>query len=313
MSLEQVREPVRGAFVAANAAEAMDDAGVYSILVGQKAAGFVGQSKPYLEADFAVEDKQIQKAVDALSASKFKFKICTSSDCIDLMGDRSDISRKIRDREWVYADSYRFSDLHHIPAAHFHHNGIVLSLHLRSAVMPWLTEESFAAGHGLTTSNDPRLPPPNGGPEPDSQGPTGPWTNLYPVRIQNPDAFTEGAIYMLALHMDKDLSNSNYLRRIYEDIIHRIVYRALYPFKPEYYRTLQPKFRWAWQYINNEGRPKGHDRYAALLRLREHMIIHGELPSDLPRWDHSGVPGYKLVDSGWDLPHNFIPTNPKAV
>lgn len=174
MSLEQVGEPVRGAFVAANTAEALEDAGVYNVMVGQKAAGFVGQSKPYLEADFAVEDKQIQRAVDALTTSKFKFEICTSSDCIDLMGDRSDISRKSYERDWIYADSYRFSDRHHIPAAHFHHNGIALSLHLRSVAMPWLTEEGFAAGHGLTTSTDPQLPPPTGGPEPDCQGPTGP-------------------------------------------------------------------------------------------------------------------------------------------
>ncbi|BCS25499.1 uncharacterized protein APUU_50210S [Aspergillus puulaauensis] len=274
MSLEQVGEPVRGAFVAANAAEALVDAGIYNVMVGQKAAGFVGQSKPYLEADFAVEDKQIQRAVDALT--HFQIQIRNM--------------HQLR----LHRPNGRpqFSDRHHIPAAHFHHNGIALSLHLRSVAMPWLTEGGFAAGHGLTTSTEPQLPPPTGGPEPDCQGPTGPWTNLYPIRIQNPVAFTEGALYMLALHMDKDLSNSNYLRHLYEDI--------LLSYRPEYYRTLQPKFEWAWQYINDYRRPGGHDRYAPLLRLREHMIIHGELPSDLPRWDHSGVPGYALVDSGWD-------------
>jgi hypothetical protein len=52
--------------------------------------------------------------------------------------------------------------------------------------------------------------------------------------------------------------------------------------------------------MNDFSRPIGHARYAPLYRLREDMIIHGALPSDLPRWDHSFIPGYSLIDGGWD-------------
>lgn len=306
MSPQQGKEPVRGAFVAAEAAQILDDEGIYNILVGNMATGFVGHSHPYPEADFAVEDKQLQKAVDALTSSNSKFQICTKSDCIDLKGDRRGIARELFLREG-HSDLDRFSRWHHVPAAHFHHKGIALSLHLRSVVMPWLTEWSFTSGQGITNSDDPRLPPPTGSLEPCLNGPTGPWPNLYPIRIQSPDAYVEGAIYMLALYMDKDLSNSNYLRLMYEEIIYRMKYEFLDPFKPEYYRTLQRKFNWAWLYMNDYGRPQGHDRYALLYRLREDMIIHGELPSDLPRWDHSGVPGYARIDGGWDRSLSMMP------
>lgn len=298
---QQGKEPARGAFVAAEAAEILDEEGIYNILVGNMAANFVGNSEIRLEADFAVEDKQLQKAVDALTASNSKFQICTKSDCIELKEDRRAIARELFRREGRYGGVVRFSELHHVPAAHFHHKGIALSLHLRSAVMPWLTEWSFTSGHGLTTSDDPGLPPPSfSKPEPCGNGPTGPWPNLYPIRIQSPDAFVEGAIYMLALYMDKDLSDSNYMRLMYEAILYRMIYEFLAPFKREYVRNLQPKFKWAWHYMNDFSRPRGHARYAPLYRLREDMIIHGALPSDLPRWDHSFIPGYPLIDGGWD-------------
>ncbi|KAL3482087.1 hypothetical protein BJX99DRAFT_252804 [Aspergillus californicus] len=210
------QEPVPGATVAAEIAKHLDEEYVPYVLWGWVALGFFGLSRGYPEADFVIPDDEIEAA--KLTIIEAGYHMCTYSKCVHLKEERCDND--------LFYEKYRgpHNGYHPVAEAHFHVRGTLVSLLLKSKILFWLPDWKHnnhrndhlnppAPTHpSLTLSTDRRLPPfyaiysdrPGADEAPESYGPTGPWTHLYPMRILTHSGFAESLIYLYARDMAPD-------------------------------------------------------------------------------------------------------------
>ncbi|KAL2871456.1 uncharacterized protein BJX67DRAFT_377225 [Aspergillus lucknowensis] len=128
------------------------------------------------------------------------------------------------------------------------------------------TSSSEAPSHPLVMYTDMLVNP--GGAN-NGTGPSGPWSELYPVKILNPDSYTESIIWLLCRDMERDES----LLDRWSDVRSALHDNAMFK------KRLRPRFRYAWDTLNM--RYNKHC-FCGLAYLRKELIDSGELPQDLP-------------------------------
>ncbi|KAL2843550.1 Aldehyde/histidinol dehydrogenase [Aspergillus pseudodeflectus] len=164
---------------ASRLANVLDDAHIPYFMWGWTALGLMGQDWGFPEIDFVVPDTMIKDAAHALARAGNL--ICNDPGCPQGRQDRATSRALVIARD-------RF---HMLPEKHFHLvGGNVLLLHRKSNIAWWLPD--LQAGppaaddpHFILSTDEERLPPRA------VDGPSGPWTQYYPVKIMNPGSFTE--------------------------------------------------------------------------------------------------------------------------
>ncbi|KAL4785238.1 hypothetical protein BJX76DRAFT_186511 [Aspergillus varians] len=144
-------EPAVGATLAASAAQVLEAANIACLLWGWQAISFFhkGPKLPEIILRYASECE-----IDALNNNK--------------------------------AELAKYRN-HPVGAVHFHPTpDAVITLLRQSEILPWLPEIKLgppaANDDDLTTSHDPMLPARM------DDGPSGPWSQLYPIQILNPNS-----------------------------------------------------------------------------------------------------------------------------
>jgi hypothetical protein len=164
---------------ASRLANVLDDAHIPYFMWGWTALGLMGQDWGFPEIDFVVPDTMIKDAAHALARAGNL--ICNDPGCPQGRQDRATSRALVIARD-------RF---HMLPEKHFHLvGGNVLLLHRKSNIAWWLPD--LQAGppaaddpHFILSTDEERLPPRA------VDGPSGPWTQYYPVKIMIPGSFTE--------------------------------------------------------------------------------------------------------------------------
>ncbi|CAG8901331.1 unnamed protein product [Penicillium egyptiacum] len=202
---------------AADVARILDEAQVPNVLWGMMAICLVGEwNDDEDDVEFLVLDHLITAASNALVAAGFT--PCTDPGCRAVQTEKNH---------------------HPIPAVHFHlkaqypqHN--MLRLYPKSGHLWWHPDFDLgpptADDPDLMLSNDPRLPPYA------VQGMSGPWTELYPIKILNRSSCTEAVWWLLF----RDLDHANNYDLVWSMMIYSLM---LYPKGI----TLCPKFQPMWE------------------------------------------------------------------
>ncbi|CAI7665982.1 unnamed protein product [Penicillium glandicola] len=211
---------------AADVARILDEAQVPNILWGMMAMCLVGVWKEEeKDVEFLILDHLITDASNALIAAGFTS--CTDPDC----------------REVQIKGNYR-----PVPAVHFHIESQyprhqVLRLYPKSGHLWWLPDFELgppaADDPDLMLSNDLRLPPFA------EKGFSGPWTELYLIKILNPSSFTEAVWYLIF----RDLGYANMHETIWLDMIVPLMESHTHPHRT-IKRTLRPRFQAMWEEFN---------------------------------------------------------------
>ncbi|OJJ30458.1 hypothetical protein ASPWEDRAFT_32634 [Aspergillus wentii DTO 134E9] len=159
---------------------------------------------------------------------------------------------------------------------HFHTDGMddffgLLSLFKKSTTLWWLPEFP----QGLAPADDPHfmLSTDRRLPSRIYRGPSGPWTELYPIKIMNPDILTEAVILLLLRDLDKpnglDLGWRFLLTRLM-DTLDRSHAGAEVP------KTLRPRFRPFWESYNRRVQNGNRNIWEPLRVLHREMVANGE-------------------------------------
>ncbi|KAL3481740.1 hypothetical protein BJX99DRAFT_253267 [Aspergillus californicus] len=285
------QEPVPGARVAAEVAQLFDEAKIPSILWGWLAISLVGDADGFPEVDFVIPDHYIVQAIITLAK---KYPSCADGKCLSWQEDRAAQGEYSNNLRYILACN-RF----HYPAVtHYHAGGeVVLYLMKKSEILFWLPDYEAGPprandGH-LTVSSCPLLPPAY------PAGPTGPWSELYPIQMLNPNSLTEAVLYLLA----RDLPNPEYFRphtgQVWRDMKFALADCKDTPravASQAYRRYLKPECRLTWDYLNGR-KPEGHARNIILFLWRKHLIDTRVLPAKLTEWNYSGFSGWNEVKS----------------
>ncbi|KAL4802209.1 hypothetical protein BDV18DRAFT_164385 [Aspergillus unguis] len=204
--------PRNGALPAADVARILDNARIPHVLFGWWAVGCHGVAKCTQEIDFVLPDNQIEAAANALVATGH-FHRCTDRHCFERTGDRSLRIQLEADRTYPDAIYQEFSKCNAVFAvAHDHlHLGSaydyfkVVSLYAHSHLLWSLPEPTLdplpSDSRTYMFTNNPQLPPRA------RDGSSGPWSELYPVKIPSHAALVE-ALFMLFC---RDLGDPNEL------------------------------------------------------------------------------------------------------
>ncbi|BCS25498.1 uncharacterized protein APUU_50209S [Aspergillus puulaauensis] len=287
-------EPIPGAFIVAAVAEIFFRERVPYIFSGWMLMSLIGRRYAFPMPDFVIPDKLIDKAIAILSHRGYS--PCPNPTCLEFTGNRQRNCKHF------------WNQFHPVGKAHFHLEGdVLLTILPKSEIFPWIPDytpgpPTIDDPH-LTVTSDMRLAPAT------DFGATGPWTELFPIQMPNPNTFREAILYLMALHEPGPSPSTPKLRFKFYPWLH--MKEALMPSpdlrldddppilslgrpaklseihapEREYERTvLQPKYRPVWEYLSGH-RPPNHHPHLPLLRLREKMIETGELPHDLPKYD----------------------------
>ncbi|RDW65731.1 uncharacterized protein DSM5745_09470 [Aspergillus mulundensis] len=119
----------------------LDEANIANVLFGWQGLILVGNRMVDGEVDFVIPDAQMPTAIKALES--VGYLRCNEPDCVELNSDRMG-----PDEQNGYLVIKR-NRCHRVAAAHFHFEAkqYLLSLHLQSSLLWWLSE--------LTTANGP--------------------------------------------------------------------------------------------------------------------------------------------------------------
>ncbi len=123
----------------------------------------------------------------------------------------------------------------------------------------------------LILTTDPTLPPAR------EDGPSGPWSELVPVKILNANSFTESLLWLMC----RDIERNDSLFRRWDNM--RVIMRDT----PRSARRLRPEFQAAWdccQFRGDYADSKVH-MYHELILLRQRLLANGSLPQNLPNID----------------------------
>ncbi|KAJ5940561.1 hypothetical protein N7516_000729 [Penicillium verrucosum] len=237
---------------AADVARILDEAQVPNLLWGTMAAWLIGDWRPYNEdIQFLVLDHLIQTASDALSAAGIA--PCTDPECA--------VVRTVHN-DWL------------VPPVHFHVKALypehdVLRLYSKSTYLWWLpdfgTSAPAADDPHLILSNDSRHPPYV------FNGMSGPWTEVYPVKVLTRSSFTEAALWLLF----RDFEHANGLYFQWLDLI--IVAKT----HPEGI-TLPPRFQAMWTEFTIPEEQRTRRRWEPVVELMEEMRANNEVPPPPP-------------------------------
>ncbi|CAP79007.1 Pc06g00140 [Penicillium rubens Wisconsin 54-1255] len=221
---------------AADVARILDEAQVPNLLWGTMAAWLVGDWRHFNEdIQFLVLDHLIQKASDALFAAGFT--PCTDPGC--------DVVKTVN-------NDYLIPPVHfHVEALYPEHE--VLRLYPKSSHLWWLPDFGASAPAAddphLMLSNDPRFPPYV------PEGMSGPWTEVYPIKVLNRSSFTEAALWLFC----RDIDHANAKER------------------PEGI-TLPPRFQAMWQEFTIPEEQRTRRRWDPMVDLVNEMRANNELP-----------------------------------
>ncbi|KAL4965942.1 uncharacterized protein BDV14DRAFT_199394 [Aspergillus stella-maris] len=185
----------------------LDEAGVASILFGWQAMVLVGTDTCSKKVGFVVKEDELDSATNTLADKEFHR--CTNPECPELSADRlpadflahweeQDLSVEERVlTQSEYAAILSQDRYHPVAAVHYHiadkyPEYAILALHRRSYLLwrlPKIPLASPADGdRNLMLSTDDRLNMENSR--------SGPWTELYPIKILTPWAFVEALIIL---------------------------------------------------------------------------------------------------------------------
>ncbi|KAI9373512.1 hypothetical protein BJX61DRAFT_541664 [Aspergillus egyptiacus] len=252
--------------LAADVAFHLDEAGVPNLLFGWLALSLVGSREILTEIDFVIPDAQIPTATATLVA--LGYPLCAHPRCAELTFDR--VGDRCRHMGLITSDN-RY---HPVAAAHFHLKSgqYLLSLHAQSSLLWWLPElqpgPPAADDPDLTLSNDSKLPPyaENGG--------TGPWPgDLHPVKILNPNSFTEAVIMLYCRDSARDLRLYSVWIRIMSSLMDA---DGILGQRVE--KHLRPKFQLAWDCFNQRIPIAPLESYYKEMKLlRNRLARAGEL------------------------------------
>lgn len=268
-----------GAQVASEAGEILDMAGIFYVLFGWLQVALIAEDHGFGEADLVVRTRDLTKAIETLIEAGFRQ--CQDPNCLELQVAR----RPLTDtgdgvcfwREVFAADVL---NCHHAVAnAHFHlesqyESCTVLSLYTTSDLfLDYLESGELPANDTLWFSNDPRLPPYKDPslilyedprlPPCEQKGPSGPWTDLYPVRIMSPVAFSEALIILVC----QSFGHIDFVDAAWINMWERVVFKK----QP---RTLSPRFQPIWDIFNAD--EPDCNPYDVLRALRADMIANNE-------------------------------------
>ncbi|KAL2825739.1 hypothetical protein BDW59DRAFT_161414 [Aspergillus cavernicola] len=251
--------------LAANVARVLDGAQVPNLLWGWAALGFVQPEQEFPDLEFVIPDGVIPVACHALK--KAGYTICEDKECGEFMEDREDEFASLRGIEpHIY--------YHHVAEAHFHPKSTYLTISLlrQSKSLPWL-EDMTRSSHYLMISHDPTVP---GLLEYFSRGRRSLYPDQHPIKMLTPAAFTESIIRMLCWDIQvKPLLMFRWLG-MFNAVKHQRIFTA----------SLRPNFQAAW---NMYVKRTGNDRIFGFLRIREQLIVTGELPELLRCVDVSNI------------------------
>ncbi|KAL2832507.1 hypothetical protein BDW59DRAFT_157330 [Aspergillus cavernicola] len=175
--------------LAARVARALDAAEVHNVLWGWLALSLIHNDRGFPEVEFVIPDNKIQLATDKLVAAGLP--LCSHPNCEELLGDRADKFRYPTGDTLNWAALGAHDRYHPVGKAHFH---------LESLPGPPPVDDV-----DLMLSNDPSLPARIDGSPRFGTGPSGPWSEFYPVKILSPDSYTE-SIRWLQCRMPKTTS-----------------------------------------------------------------------------------------------------------
>ncbi|RDW86592.1 uncharacterized protein DSM5745_03234 [Aspergillus mulundensis] len=198
-----------GAIPAAYAAQIFDEAKVPYVLWGHWAVAMFGRNKAFPDVDFIIADaepnaatKPLDTAIAALSAKGIHR--CTDASCQEWTSDRAPpVTAPVNVKDPIdweeVGQNLADNRLHAVGDAHFHLESTytyftVLTLYSQTRILWWMPRLSLQpvtpTDPNFMLTNDVRLFPP--GP----RGPTGPWTELYPVRILRINKLAEAIILL---------------------------------------------------------------------------------------------------------------------
>ncbi|BCS18148.1 uncharacterized protein APUU_10976A [Aspergillus puulaauensis] len=189
-------EEWKGRYAASQVARIFGSYGVDNACFGPGALRLVGRpAGEFRDLEFVIPDEQLVDAMWALDEGGFI--ICNDAFCKRRRVDRR--ATKPGNPETDINDKSRYPS---IACAHFHTDN------LYQDTLWWLSNLNI--GRYITVSSDPDLPPHVPG------GCTGPWSSeLYPVKILRPSAFTEAVILLAAWGYDSiEGQDSRYWRMI---------------------------------------------------------------------------------------------------
>ncbi|KAL2826315.1 hypothetical protein BDW59DRAFT_161154 [Aspergillus cavernicola] len=275
-----------GAGLAVDVARILDEAGIPNVLWGWMAIALVGKDIGMREVDFVVPDEKVESATNVLAAAGFT--VCMAPNCFELCEDRlpenhldhwEGLPPEQRFMSWSHVNSVVAKDRRHpVAAAHFHVNtqypsSEILAVHRKSYILwkfPPLTLDLPANDRNLMLSTDNRLTTRNGG--------TGPWIDLYPIKILTPCACAEALIYLRS----RDYAHIKKLWRVWRSML--IVLSAN---DAEIRHQIQPSFRVVWESLNCRG-PEEQNMWIPFNLLRDRLIAEREL-GELPPLDFEDV------------------------
>lgn len=172
-------------------------------------------------------------------------------------------------------DAMVLGRLRPVPAAHFHigvkYRGCSTLSFLSHSTSLWWRENFPIKAPGsddpdILLTTDPRLPPYV------QYGCTGPWTDLYPIKILNPSSFTE-AVILLAC---RDYRQPNNLFPTWEGMLDALRGYKEYP-ATLVKKSLRPEFQAFWQEYCSD-KPVDKIYAGPGRRLRDDLIKANRLP-----------------------------------
>ncbi|KAL3478050.1 hypothetical protein BJX99DRAFT_256817 [Aspergillus californicus] len=286
--MSEPSEPRSGALPAADVAKVLDQAQVPNLLFGFWAVGLHGSDRAYPEIDFVIPDAKLQLSIDTLITAGLD--ICTKTDCTELRVDRCPLAHQLavgRSRGPVHISAYRpilcRNRYHAIADAHFHLESrytyyTVLSLYKQSEILWWLGDITLdPVGSDDATfmySDDPRLPPRG------VKGPTGPWTDLHPVKVLKQSLLAEA----LVLLMCRNYGDVQWVNESWKMMWFTLLELNLEPYGTDYPENIRALRR----HIKAEFLPvvdgflrrpgEGENIYRPLRQFRDKLLERNELP-----------------------------------
>ncbi|KAL4964568.1 uncharacterized protein BDV14DRAFT_200853 [Aspergillus stella-maris] len=193
------QELTPGARIAAQVACILDAVRVWNMLWGWVAVSLLGVDEGIPDIEFLVPDEQVIQAKDALINAGHR--LCQDLNCPELSVDRA--REVFRNTGHVLPSR---SQYHIVPDYHFHHGpSATISLLYRL--------EAGDPGVMLSTDGD-ELPPA------DEMGSTGPWLDIYPVRLLIPDTFLKALGHLVK--EDEGDENGESILLLWKFMIHSL-------------------------------------------------------------------------------------------
>ncbi|RDW68881.1 uncharacterized protein DSM5745_08641 [Aspergillus mulundensis] len=271
ISLLSMEKPA--AVIAAHVALILDRVNVPSILWGWTALALLQRDMKFPDIEFVIPDDATAWAVAALVAERYPH--CRNPTCMEFDEAR------MPNADHITVDERR--RYHVVGSAHFHapwrDETYTVTLLRKSETLFWLPDIPRGAPHqnmDVMLSTDSTVPN-AGGLVPN--GPTGPWSRRYPMRVLNPVSFTESYIWLEC----RDYERDDRFMELWANMLHELYDDAIFK------KCLRPRFMPVWEgYVANRTLEPGRPHpYLPLLDLRDEMIENGELPANLPVADRS--------------------------